>query len=135
MAGRFYLGAALALQGHLDEGLGLLDEAWARYTEVGLRTNGVTVLASRAQALAEGGRLEEAAASLADARRELDTYHERFAEPVLLLAEAVLGHERGDEPAAVAERFSRAVGRAAEIGAGAVARRIRATAARLGHAI
>jgi hypothetical protein len=67
MAARGYLGAALALQGEVDGGLAILDPAWARYTEMGLRTNGMTLLASRAQALAQAGRVEEATASLAAA--------------------------------------------------------------------
>ena len=89
MAGRCYLGAALALRGGLDEGLPLLDEAWARYTAMGLRTNGLTLLASRAQALAQAGRVDDATSAVDDARRELATYRERYAESALLLAEAV----------------------------------------------
>jgi tetratricopeptide (TPR) repeat protein len=131
MAGRCYLGAALALQGKLDEGLPLLDEAWGRYTAMGLRTNGVTLLASRAQALAQAGRLEEAAASLADGLRELETYNERYAEPTLLLADAVLRHARGDEPAEVAKVLAEAAGVAGAQGGHAMAARIQATAERL----
>ena len=131
MAGRCYLGAALTLQGNLDEGLPLLDEAWARYTAMGLRTNGVTLLACRAQALAQAGRLEEAAASLADCRRELETYNERYAEPTLLLADAVLRHARGDDPAEVAKVLVEAAGVAGAQGGHAMVARIRATAERL----
>jgi DNA-binding SARP family transcriptional activator len=132
MAGRCYLGATLALEGNLEEGLPLLDEAWGRYTAMGLRTNGVTLLASRAQALAEAGRLEEAAASLEDGRRELETYNERYAEPTLLLADAVLRHARGDDAADVTKVLSEAAGLAGGQGGHAIVARIRATAARLG---
>lgn len=135
LAGRCYLGAALALQGNLDEGLGMLDEAWGRYTAMGLRTNGVTLLASRAQALAEAGRLEEAAAALDDGRRELATYQERYAEPTLLLADAVLRHARGDEPAEVAKVLAEAAGVAGAQGGHAMAARIRATAERIGCSV
>jgi DNA-binding SARP family transcriptional activator len=135
MAGRCYLGAALALQGNLEEGLPLLDEAWARYTAMGLRTNGVTLLASRAQALAQAGRLEEAAAALDAGRRELTTYKERYAEPTLLLADAVVRHARGDEPAEVAKVLAEAAGVAGTQGGHAMAARIRATAERLGYSV
>jgi len=133
MAGRCYLGATLALQGNLDEGLPLLDEAWSRYTAMGLRTNGVTLLASRAQALAQAGRLEEATGALDDGRRELETYKERYAEPTLLLADAILRHARGDEPAEVAKVLADAAGAAGAQGGHAMAARVRATAERLGY--
>lgn len=132
-AGRCYLGAAVALQGRLDEDLALLDDGWASYTAMGLRTNGVTLLASRAQALAEAGRLDEATASLEVAQRELATYGERYAEPVLLLADAVVRHTRHDPPADVAEVLSRAADVATAQGGHAVARRARSTAERLGY--
>jgi len=110
-------------------------EAWGRYTAMGLRTNGVTLLASRAHALAEAGRLEEAEASLDDARRELETYNERYAEPTLLLADAVLRHARGDDPAKVAKVLAEAAGMATAQGGHAMAARIRATAERLGCSV
>jgi hypothetical protein len=135
MAGRCYLGAALALQGKLEEGLPLLDEAWANYTAMGLRTNGVTLLASRAMAMAQAGRLDEAATTLAEARRELDTYQERYAEPALLLADGVLRHARGDDPAEVAKMLTEALDVATAQGGMAVAARVRATAERLGIVI
>ena len=135
MAGRCYLGATLALQGNLEEGLPMLDEAWGRYTAMGLRTNGVTLLASRAQALAQAGRLEEAAASLEDARQELETYNERYAEPTLLLADAVLRHARGEDAADVAKVLSEAAALAGAQGGHAIVARIRATADRLGYAL
>ena len=56
IAGRCYLGAGLALRGDLDEGLPLLDFAWAAYNGMGQRTNGVTLLSARAQGLAEAAR-------------------------------------------------------------------------------
>jgi DNA-binding SARP family transcriptional activator len=130
-AGRCYLGAALSLQGDLDNGLPLLDDAWANYTAMGLRTNGVTLLASRAQALAEAGRLEEARTSLAAARHELDTYQERYAEPTLLLAEAVMRHALGDDAGPV---FARAAALAEAQGGDNMAARVRTTAGRLGYA-
>lgn len=133
MAGRCYLGATLALQGDLDQGLPLLDEAWGRYTAIGLRTNGVTLLASRTQALAQAGRLEAAAESLADAQKELATYQERYAEPVLLLAEAVLRHARAEDAAAVRDILLRSAELATAQGGQAIATRVRRTASELGY--
>jgi tetratricopeptide (TPR) repeat protein len=132
MAGRCYLGAALALQGNLEEGLPLLDEAWARYTAMGLRTNGVTLLASRAMAVTQAGRLDEAAATLEQAQRELDTYQERYAEPTLLLAVAMLLHARGADEAEVTKALTEALDLATAQGGMGVAARIRADAERLG---
>jgi DNA-binding SARP family transcriptional activator len=134
-AGRAYLGAALALQGNIDEGLPLLEEAWGQYTAMGLRTNGVTLLASRAQALAQAGRVEAAATSLAEAQAELATYREMYAEPALLLAEAVLGHARGDDPGEVGKVFAAAAEVATTQGGHAIAARVRATAGGLGYAM
>ena len=134
-AGQAYLGAAMALQGRVDEGLALFDPAWARYTAMGLRTNGLTMLASRAQALAQVGRLDEAEAAMADARREFATYNERFAEPVLLLAEAVLAAGRGDDRDDVAKRLAGAADVAEAQAARAVVARIRGTAEALGYAL
>ncbi|HJV08905.1 MAG TPA: hypothetical protein VJ653_04465, partial [Acidimicrobiales bacterium] len=135
LAGRCYLGAAMALQGDLDEGLAVLDEAWAAYTGMGLRTNGVTLLASRSLALTQAGRLDEASASLADACRELETYQELYAEPAMLLADAVLCHARGDDPAEVAKAFDEGIEVAAAQGSMAIVARIRATAEELGYAL
>ena len=102
---------------------------------MGLRTNGLTLLASKAQALAQAGRLEEATTALAQAQREFAAYQERFAEPVLLLAEAVLAHARGDDASHTVKILSSAADAATAQGGLGVARRVRATAERLGHRI
>ena len=135
MAARAYLGAALSLLGNLDEGLPMLDGAWARYVEMGLRTNGVTLLASKAQALAQAGRLDEAEAAVAEAEQVFRTTGERYAEPTLLLAQAVIGHGRGTGASEVAGLLRRAVEVATAGGGGAVARRMEREAARLGLAL
>ncbi len=132
IAGRCYLGAGLALRGDLDEGLALLDFAWEAYTGMGQRTNGVTLLSARAQGLAEAGRLDEATAALAEARRELAVYRELYAEPLLLLADAVLRHARAEAPAEVAAVMQQAVDVATAQGSMAVVRRVRRTAERHG---
>ena len=126
---------SVALQGRLDEGLPLFDQAWAAYTAMGLRTNGVNLLAGKAQALAEAGLVQEAGSALADAQRELATYGERHGEPLLLLAEAVLRHARSDDPAEVSRAFAAAADLATTQGSHAITRRVRATAERLGCSV
>jgi hypothetical protein len=64
---RAYHGSALCLLGRLDDGLPVLDAAWRTHHQLGLRTNGGTWHACRAQGLAAAGRLEESEASLAEA--------------------------------------------------------------------
>jgi DNA-binding SARP family transcriptional activator len=128
-----YRAAAMIDSGNqLDEGLALLDEAMAGYLAAGGRTGMAIYRATRAAGLVEAGRIDEAAQALAEAEAEIDAYGERFAEPLVLEAEARLRHARGEDPDAVAALFGRAVALATEQGGHAVASRVAATAARLG---
>ena len=127
-----YRAAALIDLGQLDEGLSLLDEAMDRYHEAGGRTGTGIYRASKVAGLVEAGRLDEAAAALVEAERELEQYRERFAAPLVIEAEARLRHARGDDPAAVRAAFARARDLALEQGASAVATRVEAAAERLG---
>lgn len=127
-----YLAGALIDQGRLDEGLPMLDEAIARYLAAGGRTGTVIYRASRAAGLTEAGRLDEAAEAVVAARHELETYGERFGEPLVLEADARLRIARGDDPAGAATLLAEAVDLATTQGAHAVARRVAATATRLG---
>ena len=127
-----YLAAALIDQGRTDEGIPLMTTAIERFVEAGGRT-GVTVYrAVRAEGLAAAGRIDDASAALAAARRELETYGERYGEPLVVEAEACFRHAHGDDPAAVGALLSRAATLAHDQGAHGVATRITATAARLG---
>jgi DNA-binding SARP family transcriptional activator len=127
-----YLAASMIDLGQVEEGLALLDEAVARYHEAGGRTGTAVYRASKVAGLVEAGRLDAAAEALVEAQRELATTRERFAEPLVLEAEARLRHARGDDPAEVAALLDRARLLATEQGARAVAARIAATADRLG---
>jgi hypothetical protein len=89
-------------------------------------------LAARTAGLAAAGRVEDAAASAADARRELDTYREMWAEPLVIEAEALVAHARGDDPAVVTDLLRRAVAVATAQGALGVARWVGSTAERIG---
>jgi DNA-binding SARP family transcriptional activator len=127
-----YLAAALILQGRVDEGLSTIDAAIDRFIEAGGRTGVVVYKAARAEGLAAAGRIDAAVDAVAAAYRELEAYGERFAEPLVLEADASLRHARGDDPAEVAGVMAAAIALAAEQGSHAIARRIAATAQRLG---
>jgi hypothetical protein len=127
-----YLAAALMLQGRVDEGLSMIDVAIDRFIEAGGRTGVVVYKAARAAGLAAAGRIDASVDALAAAYRELEAYGERFAEPLVLEADASVRHARGDDPAEVAGVMAAATALAAEQGSHAIARRIAATAQRLG---
>jgi DNA-binding SARP family transcriptional activator len=127
-----YLAAALILQGRVDEGLSMIDAAIDRFIEAGGRTGVVVYKAARAAGLAAAGRIDAAMDAVAAAYQELEAYGERFAEPLVLEADASLRHARGDDPAEVAGVMAAAIALAAEQGSHAIARRIAGTAERLG---
>jgi hypothetical protein len=129
---RGYLAAALIQQGRVEEGLEQIGPAIDRVVAGGSRSGLALFLATRTAGLASAGRVEDAAASAADARRELDTYREMWAEPLVIEAEALVAHARGDDPAVVADLLRRAVAVATGQGALGVARRVGSTAERLG---
>jgi hypothetical protein len=126
-----YQAAARIELGQVEEGLAVLDEAMAGYVAAGGRTGMVVYLASKVAGLAQLGRLDEAAAALAEGDAELTAVGERFAEPLLIEAEARLLLARDDATRA-ADLFGRAVALATDQGGHAVADRVRATAARHG---
>ena len=70
--------------------------------------------------------------AVAAAYREPEAYGERFAEPLVLEADACMRHARGDDPAEVAGVLAAAIALAAEQGSHGIARRLSATAQRLG---
>jgi hypothetical protein len=127
-----YLAAALILQGRIDEGLSMIDVAIDRFIEAGGRTGVVVYRAARAAGLAAAGRIDAAVDAVSAAYRELETYGERFAEPLVLEADASMRHARGDDPADVTGVLAAAIALAAEQGSHAIARRITATARHLG---
>jgi DNA-binding SARP family transcriptional activator len=124
-----YLAAALIEQGRYDEGLAALDAAIDRFVEAGGRTGVVVYKSARAAGLAGAGRLDAAAQAVASAYKEMETYGERFAEPLVLEADARYRLAAG-EPGAE-DLLARAEARATAGGAHGIARRVRATAERL----
>jgi DNA-binding SARP family transcriptional activator/tetratricopeptide (TPR) repeat protein len=127
-----YLAAALIQQGRLDEGLPMIESAITRFVEAGGRLGVVIYRAARAAGLAAAGTLDAAAEALADTYRELEAFHERFAEPIVLEADALVSHARGEDPSEVSALLARAVALATQQGSHAIARRVAATADRLG---
>jgi DNA-binding SARP family transcriptional activator len=127
-----YLAAALILQDRIVEGLSMIDVAIDRFVEAGGRTGVVVYRAARAAGLAAAGRINAAADAVAAAYGELEAYGERFAEPLVLEADASMRHARGDDPAEVAGELARAIALAGEQGSHGIARRVAATAQRLG---
>jgi DNA-binding SARP family transcriptional activator len=127
-----YLAAALLDQGRTDEGLALMDGAVDRFLAAGGRIGMVLYLASRTAGLAAAGRLDDAADALAATYRELERFGERFAEPLVLEADARVRVARGDDPAEARALLARAADLAHAQGAHAVARRVEANATRLG---
>ena len=127
-----YLAAALIQQDRVDEGLSMIDVAIDRFIEAGGRTGVVVYQAARAAGLAAAGRIDAAVDAVAAAYRELEAYGERFAEPLVLEADACMRHARGDDPAEVASVLAAAIALAAEQGSHGIARRLTATAQSLG---
>ncbi len=126
-----YLAAALIDQGRLDEGLPMIDHAIEQFVAGGGRTGVVVFRAARAAGLAEALRLDAASAAVASAYRELATYGERFAEPLVLEADARFRHARGDDPTAIRDLFVRARDLASSQGSLGIADRITARMSRL----
>jgi DNA-binding SARP family transcriptional activator len=129
-----YLACALIEQGRYEEGLASLDVAVDRFVEAGGRIGVAVYKAERAAGLVGSGRLDAADDAVAAAYKELETYGERFAEPLVLEADARYRHAAG-EGAAAADLLRRAVDMATAQGAHGIARRIAATAGALGVAI
>ena len=127
-----YLAVALVDQGRLDEGLEHIEVAIDRFIDVGGRTGVGLYRAILAGGLAAAGRLAEAEPALRAARRELDLYDERFAEPLVLEAEARVRHARGDDPEAVAGVFAEAIALAEGQGAHGIAGRLRRSVDEIG---
>jgi len=126
-----FLAAARVELGDVEAGLPRLDEAVDAFVGAGGRTGVPVHLATRAAGLVAAGRLDEAAATVADAHREVEALGERYAVPLVLEAEARLRVARGD-PDAAADLLGRAVEEARAQGARAVAARVERVAGGLG---
>ncbi len=132
-SGQFVMhqGIVRALDGSVDDALTGFDRGKAIYTGIGGRSALSTFEASLAMNVARRGRLANAQARIAAARKELETYREWWNEPIVLIAEAVVALAAGDEVGA-AGRFGQAVARATAQGSHGLARRALEVAAELG---
>jgi DNA-binding SARP family transcriptional activator len=124
-------GIVLARRGEADAAIESFAQGKQRYTDVDGRSALATFEATLGLHLAAHGRVEDARRAVDAARLELETYDERWNEPVVLLADAVATAAEGDVEASRA-LFARAEQVAQEQGSGRVARRARDVAAELG---
>ncbi|HEX6238298.1 MAG TPA: BTAD domain-containing putative transcriptional regulator [Acidimicrobiales bacterium] len=126
------LAVALLLAGRTDEGLALIGPATEGFLAAGGRAGVAIYRAAHAAGAVAAGRLDEARDLLDQARRLIAADGERFAEPLVLEAAAEVARAGGDGDGPVTDLLTRAVTLATRQGSLAVARRIEATAARLG---
>jgi DNA-binding SARP family transcriptional activator len=118
-------GIVLAGRGQVEEGIASFVEGDRRYTGIGGRSAVATFRASLALQLVGQGRTGEAERWAGAARAELDTYNERWNEPIVLMAEAAVASALGDAEEA-AELYACAADAATLQGAHRLAERARA---------
>ncbi len=115
-------GIVAAREGKIDEALESFALGKQRYLGLGARSGLATNEATLAGLVAHHGRVSNAELLVHNARVELDTYDERWNEPVVLIAEAEVAHAAGND-ARASERIMAAVERATTQGSNALARR------------
>jgi DNA-binding SARP family transcriptional activator len=126
-----HAGIADAWKGEASAAIARFEEGKARYLGIGARSGLSGFEASLALNLADRGEVNVAIAHVTAARAELERYGERWNEPLVLIAEAVVAF-RGDDPAAAAMHLAQAVDCATGQGAAGIAERARAVAKDLG---
>jgi DNA-binding SARP family transcriptional activator len=124
-------GVVLAGRGQVEEAAASFAEGQSRYTGIGARSAVASFLASFALQLVDQGRVEDAGPWARAARAELDTYNERWNEPIVLMAEAAVAGAGGSAEEA-AELFACAADAATLQGSHALAARALELAARTG---
>jgi DNA-binding SARP family transcriptional activator len=117
------LGDALMNLGQHDEGWAYFTAGRERYLTLGTRTALGHYYANAGLGLLHSGRIDEAAAVIADARREHTTYREQWPLPEIILAEAELALARED-PSTAASLLTAAESLAIEQGSHGIAQRI-----------
>ncbi len=88
-------GVVLAGRGQVEEAAASFGEGQSRYIGIGARSAVASFLASFALQLVDQGRVEDAGPWARAARAELDTYNERWNEPIVLMAEAAVAGAGG----------------------------------------
>lgn len=125
-------GLVLAGQGRLEEAMASFVEGQARYTGIGARSALATFQATLALQLLDQGRTDDAERWARAARAELDSYNERWNEPIVLMAEAAVAGARGHAEEAD-ELYACAADAATLQGSHTLARRARQLAAVTHH--
>jgi DNA-binding SARP family transcriptional activator len=118
-------GIVLAGRGQVEEAIASFVAGEDRYTGIGGRSAVSTFRASLALQLVTQNRTDEAERWAEAARAELDTYNERWNEPIVLMAEAAVAGARGDAEEAT-ELYACAADAATLQGSHALAERARA---------
>ncbi|MCU1369433.1 MAG: transcriptional regulator, putative ATPase, winged helix family, partial [Ilumatobacteraceae bacterium] len=90
-------------KGRIDDGIELFADGRDRYMGIGGCSGMHSFEASMALLMAQQGRIEGARTAADAARTFIDTRHERWAEPLVCLAEAAVLHGEGDPTAARAK--------------------------------
>ena len=126
-----YAGILAVVSGEVEEGLAIFDRGRDRYLAVGGRSTLSTFLANLAAELAQHGEMEDAQQRLDAAQFELDTFRERWVEPIVEIARGRVAAARGDLSVA-GEHLALAEEIADEQGSLALVRHARALATELG---
>ena len=100
---QMHRGILAAWKGRVDDGLELFADGRDRYLGVGGCSGMHSFEACMALLLAQQGRIVEARVAADAARSFIDTRNERFAEPLVCLAEAAVLVNEGDEAGAQAK--------------------------------
>ncbi|WP_421121042.1 BTAD domain-containing putative transcriptional regulator [Aquihabitans daechungensis] len=100
---QMHRGILAAWKGRVDDGLELFADGRARYMGIGGCSGMHSFEACMALLMAQQGRVAEGRVAADAARSFIDTRNERWAEPLVCLAEAAVLVNEGDEDAAVAK--------------------------------
>jgi hypothetical protein len=100
---QMHRGILAAWKGRVDDGLELFADGRARYMGIGGCSGMHSFEACMALHMAQQGRIADARVAADAARTFLDTRNERWAEPLVCLAEAAVLVNEGDEDAAQAK--------------------------------
>ena len=101
----------------IEEGYGILEDAWPKFKETAARANQVFVCVERAEGLRQMGKPEKAMACISEGLSLSEAYNERNFDAELLRLRAALMIETGDNSADPVVILNSAVERAREQGA------------------
>jgi DNA-binding SARP family transcriptional activator len=115
----------MARRGEIDQALTTFVEGKERYTGIGGRSALASFESTLAMHVALHGRVDDARRVVGSARAELDTWDERWNEPIVLIAEGIVARACGDEDRAK-KKLAQASAAADEQGSYVISARARA---------